>query len=110
MRKNISIKPANEIANVTFPTIDDLAKKLGEANSILAQLAAFKHPLAVRRGMGKEVKAMAYDGTSASKQIRAGASTYFLDIEEARNGKKYLRITESRFMGEGKERERSSIV
>src|SRR5687768_9219705 len=102
MRKDMRTKSANEIDNVAFPTIDDLAKKLGEANSIMAQLAELKYPLAVRRGVRKGVKAMAQSGTNESKQIRAGASTFFLDIEEARNGKKYLRITESRFMGEGK--------
>ncbi len=45
-----------------------------------------------------------------SKQVRAGSRTYFIDIEEAKNGKRFLKITESRFKGEGSERERASII
>lgn len=44
-----------------------------------------------------------------SAQIKAGSRTFFLDIETTQDGKPYLRITESRFKGEGKDRERSSI-
>ena len=45
-----------------------------------------------------------------SKQVRAGNRTYFIDVETSKEGKRYLRITESRFKGEDQERERSSIV
>ena len=44
-----------------------------------------------------------------SRTIRSGGRTLFLDVEKTKEGKPYLRITESRFKGEGKERERSSI-
>ncbi len=45
-----------------------------------------------------------------SKQVRAGNRTYFIDIETSKEGKRYLRITESRFKGEGSKRERTSIA
>jgi hypothetical protein len=45
-----------------------------------------------------------------SRIVKAGAKTYFLDVKETKEGKPFLVITESRFKGEGKERERSSIA
>jgi hypothetical protein len=45
-----------------------------------------------------------------SQIVKAGARTYFLDLKETRDGKPYLVITESRFKGEDKERERTSIA
>ena len=45
-----------------------------------------------------------------SKTVKAGSKTYFFDLKETKEGQPYLTITESRFMGEGKDRERSSIV
>ena len=37
-----------------------------------------------------------------SSMVRAGRTTYFLDVKEAKNGKKYLAITETRIDGEDK--------
>ena len=45
-----------------------------------------------------------------SKTVKAGSKTYFFDIKETKDGKPFLLITESRFKGEGEERERSSII
>jgi hypothetical protein len=45
-----------------------------------------------------------------SKTVKAGSKTYFFDLKETKEGKLYLAITESRFMGEGKDRERASII
>lgn len=42
--------------------------------------------------------------------IRAGSRTYFLDVRQTKDGRNYLVITESRFMGEGKERERQRVI
>jgi hypothetical protein len=42
--------------------------------------------------------------------IRAGSRTYFLDVCQTKDGKDYLVITESRFMGEGNERQRQRIT
>jgi hypothetical protein len=45
-----------------------------------------------------------------SKTIKAGSKTYFFDLKDTKEGQPFLMITESRFMGEGKDRERASIV
>ena len=45
-----------------------------------------------------------------SETVKAGSKTYFFDLKETKEGQLYLTITESRFMGEGKDRERASIV
>ena len=45
-----------------------------------------------------------------SSHFRNGAKTIFFDVNVASNNKKYLKITESRFTGEGKDRVRSSVV
>ena len=45
-----------------------------------------------------------------SRTVKAGAKTYFFDLKETKEGQPYLTITETRFMGEGKDRERASIV
>lgn len=41
--------------------------------------------------------------------LRCGKRTYFFDINEAKNGNKYLKITESSFIKEG-ERKRNTII
>lgn len=45
-----------------------------------------------------------------SSTLKLGAKTIFFDVNVASNDKKYLRITTSRFVGEGKDRIRSSFV
>ncbi len=42
--------------------------------------------------------------------LRAGKKTYFFDVKVASNDKKYLKITESSFEGEGKERKYNSFL
>jgi len=41
--------------------------------------------------------------------VRAGSTTYFLDVKETKTGKPYLAITESHFQGEGVQRQRKTI-
>ena len=48
--------------------------------------------------------------SNASKTVKAGSTTYFFDIKETKGGKPFLVITESRFKGEGSERQRNSVV
>ena len=50
------------------------------------------------------------DQNDHSMTVKAGSKTYFLDVKETRGGKSYLTITESRFKGEGTDRERNTIV
>lgn len=45
-----------------------------------------------------------------SKTIKNGSLTYFIDIPLTKNGEKYLKITASRYMGQGKESQRSQIL
>ena len=45
-----------------------------------------------------------------SSILKMGAKTIFFDVNLAANDKKYLKITESRFAGEGDDRIRSSVV
>ncbi len=53
--------------------------------------------------------------TSGSKSVKslmlkAGKRTYFFDVKLSANNKKYLKITESAFEGEGKERKYNSFL
>ena len=45
-----------------------------------------------------------------SQTVKAGSRTYFFDPKQTKDGKPYLVINESRYMGEDKERERNSIM
>ena len=45
-----------------------------------------------------------------SKTVKSGARTSFFDLKQTQEGKSLLVITETRFKGEGQERERASIV
>ncbi len=45
-----------------------------------------------------------------SSKFRIGKRTFFFDINVASNNSKYLRVTESRFVEEGKDRVRNSVV
>ena len=91
-----------------FTTLDDLSRQAQKLAAGLSKLRQRKHPLKVRRGVRKGLKGM--KKRENSQQIRAGSRTYFLDVEKTIEGKLYLRITESRYQGEDKKRERSSIV
>lgn len=57
------------------------------------------------KGMDKSIKP-----TVKSSMLRAGKRTFFFDIKLASNDKKYLKITESAFEGEGKERRYNSFL
>ena len=44
------------------------------------------------------------DSAIYSTMVRSGKTTYFVDVREAKNGSKYLSISESRISGEEKKR------
>lgn len=48
--------------------------------------------------------------TVKSSMLRAGKRTFFFDVKLASNNKKYLKITESSFEREGKERRYNSFL
>jgi len=58
----------------------------------------------------KEVRNMDQAQNTNGKILKCGARTYFFDVKEAKNGNKYLKITESRFVKEGGERKRNSFI
>ncbi len=45
-----------------------------------------------------------------SSVLRAGRRTFFFDVNLASNNKKYLKVTESRFVGEGDEKKRNTFI
>ncbi|MCI0558942.1 MAG: DUF3276 family protein [Nitrososphaera sp.] len=103
MRNNLNREP--------FITIDDLMRRAEELATDLRELGQRKYPLDIRRGVVVREEVSDVADIDNSKTVKAGAKTYFLDIVSSKaNDDKYLRITESRFKGEGNERERSSII
>jgi hypothetical protein len=49
------------------------------------------------------------NGQTDTKTVKAGGTTYFFDVKQAKDGKPYLAITASRLKGEDHERERATI-
>ena len=48
--------------------------------------------------------------TLKSSHIRFGKRTYFFDIKSSVNNKRFLKITESKFVEEGKDRQYNSFI
>ena len=48
---------------------------------------------------------MASNSALYSTMVRSGRTTYFVDLKEAKNGNKYLSITESKIDGEQKQKQ-----
>ena len=93
----------------SFVTLDGLVSQAEQLFNGLRTLSERKHPFEIRRGIRKGVDEMA-DQDERSRIVKAGAKTYFFDIKETKDEKPYLMITESRFKGEGEDRERISIA
>ena len=107
MQNNKRSRSGGNPGREPFTTIDDLMQTAQELFAGLKKLSEFKYPLDIRRGVRKGVKKQMNDDRK-SRQIKASGRTYFLDIERTKEGKSYLRITESR-KGEGDKFERNSI-
>lgn len=45
-----------------------------------------------------------------SSILKCGKRTYFFDVNLASNNKRYLKITESKFVDEGTDRKRNSMI
>lgn len=106
MQKNKETGLNNDL-DLDYSTIDDAIRLTKELLTHLSHLSEYKHPLDVRRGRKEVVNVVLQK--DQSKTVKAGSKTYFFDINRTKEGKLYLVITESRFKGEGEERERSSI-
>ena len=50
------------------------------------------------------------DKSIKSEMIRCGKRTYFFDVNVASNNYRYLKITETRLMEEGKPRKRNNVM
>ncbi len=94
-----------EAALTSLVTIDDLQNIAHTLVQGLRKLADYKYPLAIRKGVRIMV-----EREKPIDVVKAGAITYFFDVKETKAGKPYLLVTESRFKGEGEDRERKSIV
>lgn len=108
MQNNKTSRLENDPDRGPFITIDDLQRLAQELVDGLNRLGDYKRPLDIRRGR-KGVKNM-IEQDKRSETVKAGSKTYFFDIKETREGNPYLVITESRFKGEGGDRERKTIV
>ncbi len=108
MPKNLEVGSESSPTREPFTTIDDLIDKARELFTGLRKLGELKYPLDVRKGVAlKKRKGVgSMSGADESRTIKAGSKTYFFDIKESKEGRPYLVITESRFKGEGKDRER----
>ncbi len=93
-----------------FVTIDDLVHQAEDLATGLRTLSEYKHPLDIRKGKTKREGVIDMPDNTDSRTVKAGEKTYFLDIKKTKEDKPYLVITESRFKGEGKDRERVSIA
>lgn len=86
-------------------TIDDVLVLAGKLYKGLIELSNQKYPLDIRRGvMGM------YNERKGGEVIKTSGKTFFLDIEETKNGKPYLKITESRMGGKNGDQIRNSII
>ena len=90
-----------------FATIDDAIQLSQTLLTHLKTIGTYKHPLAVRRGVMTMTDT---NKTVQSKTVKAGAITYFLDIKHTKDDQPYLVITESRYKGEDKNRERKQML
>lgn len=87
-----------------FITIDELLVSAEYLYKGLINLSSQRHPLLVYKG----VKNMEHD--NQHEIVKISSRTYFFDIETAHNGKRYLKITESRINMETKEQTRNTIL
>ena len=92
----------------SFVTIDDCVNQAEDLFTGLRRLSQIKYPLDIRRGIKKGVEDI-MDDNSIGRQLKASGRTYFFDLEQTREGKTYLRITESR-KGKDDKFERNSIL
>ena len=107
MQKKRGFNSGSNSIQSRFSTLDDaleIVPRLEKLADILKELGKRKHPLAIRKGV-----ILNMTKTKNGVQIKGSGRTYFLDIQEAATGSKYLRITQSRKAEGENEFERISI-
>jgi len=87
-----------------FITIDELLVLAEYLYKGLINLSNQRHPLSVYKG----VKNM--ETNNEHEMVKTSSRTYFFDIETTKNGKPYLKITESRIDKDTKQAQRNTIL
>jgi hypothetical protein len=85
-------------------TIDDLLVVAGKLYKGLIELSQRENPLEIRRGV------MGMNTERESEIVKAQGRNYFFDVEKTKEGKPYLRITESHINKENNESVRNTIL
>lgn len=87
-----------------FLTIDDVVLSAGMLYDEIKKLSKQRNPLDIRRG----VRRMNTEQKNG-EMVKGSGKTYFLDIQETKTGKPYLKITETRKDTKSGEQIRNSI-
>ena len=97
-------QPLSDKKREKVTTIDDLLVNAGKLYKGLIELSQQRHPLDIRRGVSD------MNAERESETVKAQGRTYFLDLESTKEGKPYLRITESHINKEKNESVRNTIL
>ena len=97
-------QPVSNKKKESFTTIDDCPVFAGKLNKGLIELSNRKRPLDIRKGV------MYMNSEQKGEVLKTSGKTFFLDIEETKNGKPYLKITESRKNPKNGDQIRNSII
>jgi hypothetical protein len=97
-------QPLSDKKREKITTIDDLMVNAGKLYKGLIELSQQRHPLDIRRGVSD------MNAERESETVKAQGRTYFLDLESTKEGKPYLRITESHINKEKNESVRNTIL
>lgn len=105
--------PVTALSNsIAFPTLDDALVLARNLLTNLTDLSNLTYPFAVRKGvrnLPQEREPMKAATRQEGVSLKAGATTFFFDIRETKQGAPFLSITESRGKGEGQGFERKTI-
>jgi len=104
MSESVEQQPLSDKKKEKVTTIDDLMATAGKLYKGLIDLSQQKHPLDIRRGVSD------MNAERESETVKAQGRTYFLDVESTKEGKPYLRITESHINKEKNESVRNTIL
>ena len=89
-------------------TLNDLAARVDLLTAQLLRLTESAPEQAIQQDSPGEEVDMTENEDSII--VKAGSKTYFFDLKQTRDNIPYLLLTESRYKGEGEERERVSIT
>ena len=97
-------RPLSDIKKEKVPTVDDLLIYAGKLYKGLIELSNQKNPLDIRRGVSE------MNTERESETVKAQGRTYFFDVESTKEGKPYLRITETYINKQDNEAKRNTIL